>query len=378
MQMNFLPKSFDSTESRPLGSSLHFKILKFQFSAFRRFSVSALPNFPLFPALRSPITEVASKALLYQRSRRAVFILTIPLFLCLARAEDDKPTKLDVLRAQYESKKAEASSAVVALKTRYTKQLEDLQTTAQAAGDLELVLAARAEAKDFLLRPAGPIVASSQAALARLQKIYSEQLVKVVAECDTKMVPVSVAYRERLDILIKELTKEGDLELAVEAKKELAQIDQITASHAPRIHSGKVVGRYVRVEIAGNSLLCLAEVEVFSESRNVAPRGKATQSSDYDQAPRPTTADKAIDGNTNGELAAGSVTHTKLDINPWWEVDLQKDRELSKIVIWNRSERQQRLDGFKLSVLSAERKVIWEIEVPKAPQRSMEFTLKPK
>ena len=323
-------------------------------------------------------TEIALKAVIYQRLHRAVFILAIPLFLGLARAEDAKPTKLDVLRAQYESKKAEASSAVVALKTRYTKQLEDLQTTAQAAGDLELVLAARAEAKDFLLRPAGPIVVSSQAALARLQKIYSEQLVKVVAECDAKIVPVSVAYRERLNILIKELTKEGALDLAVEAKKELAQIDQITASHAPRIHSGTVVGRYVRVEIAAKRVLCLAEVEVFSESRNIAPRGKATQSSNFDQTPRPTTADKAIDGNTNGDIAAGSITHTKLDINPWWEVDLQKDRELSKIVIWNRNERQERLDGFKLSVLSAERKVIWEIEVPKAPQKSMEFKLEPK
>ena len=324
------------------------------------------------------IKEIALKALPYQRSRRAVFIFAIPLFLCLAHAEDAKPTKLDVLRAQYESKKVETNSPIVALKSRYAKQLEDLQATAQAAGNLDLVLAARAEAKDFPLRPAGPIVASSQAALAKLQKIYSEQLAKVIAECDTKMVPVSVAYRERLDLLIKELTKEGGLDLAVEAKKELAQIDLMIASHAPRIHSGTVVGRYVQVEITGKSVLCLAEVEVFSDSRNIAPRGKATQSSNFDQTPRPATADKAIDGNTNGDIAAGSLTHTKPDINPWWEVDLERDRELSKIVIWNRNEKQQRLDGFKLSVLSADRKVIWQIEVPKAPQRSMEFALAPK
>src|SRR4029077_16266789 len=41
-----------------------------------------------------------------------------------------------------------------------------------------------------------------------------------------------------------------------------------------------IVGRYVRVELPGRSrTLTLAEVEVFSEGRNVARQGKASQSS---------------------------------------------------------------------------------------------------
>jgi hypothetical protein len=46
----------------------------------------------------------------------------------------------------------------------------------------------------------------------------------------------------------------------------------------------------------------------------------------------------AADGNTNGDLSAGSVTSTNLDANPWWQVDLGNSAAIGSISIWNRTD----------------------------------------
>ena len=76
-------------------------------------------------------------------------------------------------------------------------------------------------------------------------------------------------------------------------------------------------GRFVRIELRGRRTLTLAEVEVFSDGRNVAPLGKATQKNTAYDGP----AERAIDGNTNGDYGDGGQTHTQENTsNPWWEV----------------------------------------------------------
>jgi hypothetical protein len=60
-----------------------------------------------------------------------------------------------------------------------------------------------------------------------------------------------------------------------------------------------------------------------------------TQSSDYGPA---TGASKAVDGNTDGNFFHGSVTHTNLDANAWWQVDLGTSATISSILIWNRTD----------------------------------------
>jgi hypothetical protein len=96
-----------------------------------------------------------------------------------------------------------------------------------------------------------------------------------------------------------------------------------------------VTGRYVRVEIPGKlKTLTLAEVQVFSEGANVALKGKATQSSTSHGG----TANRAIDGHTNGNFAAGTSTHTQEGTeNPWWEVDLGRAVSIESVVLWNRT-----------------------------------------
>lgn len=131
--------------------------------------------------------------------------------------------------------------------------------------------------------------------------------------------------------------------------------------------------RFVRIELPGQGkLLQLAEVQVFSGAENIALRGEAKQSSTYADA----GAKRAIDGNTAGEYDKGSVAHTgENDPNPWWEVDLKSEVPLDRIVIWNRAEVGERLEGFRLVALDANRREVWTKDKNAAPQLQAAFDL---
>ena len=117
-------------------------------------------------------------------------------------------------------------------------------------------------------------------------------------------------------------------------------------------------GRYVRIELPGkNRTLTLAEVEVYSDGRNVARKGKATQSSTSNGG----DASKAIDGNTSGNYNNGGQTHTaEGETNPWWEVDLGGDFPIQSIAIYNRVDGSlgNRLNNYTLKVLAKDHKTV--------------------
>lgn len=102
------------------------------------------------------------------------------------------------------------------------------------------------------------------------------------------------------------------------------------------ILGGGAKGRYVRVQLAGTNYLSLAEVQVFGEftPSNLAMRKTAAQSSTSMGA----AAANAVDGNTDGNWARGSVTHTNLDTNAWWQVDLGLSATVKTVIVWNRSD----------------------------------------
>ncbi len=135
------------------------------------------------------------------------------------------------------------------------------------------------------------------------------------------------------------------------------------------VDSKSMSGRFVRIELPGDSkILSLAEVQLFSGDENVAKGGKAAQSStDFEG-----TAERALDGNTSGKYTDNSTTHTSISTDPWWEVDVGKVAFIDKIVVWNRTDGEvtSRLSGARLSILSEERKTLWEsiIDNPKASQ----------
>ena len=45
-----------------------------------------------------------------------------------------------------------------------------------------------------------------------------------------------------------------------------------------------------------------------------------------------------MDGSTDGNFSAGSVTATNPDPNAWWQVDLGASTAIGSIVIWNRTD----------------------------------------
>ena len=49
-------------------------------------------------------------------------------------------------------------------------------------------------------------------------------------------------------------------------------------------------------------------------------------------------ASNAVDGNTDGNFADGSVSHTNSEANAWWQVDLGASATISSVVVWNRTD----------------------------------------
>ncbi len=133
-------------------------------------------------------------------------------------------------------------------------------------------------------------------------------------------------------------------------------------------------GRFVRIELPRAGTLTLAEVQVFSGGANIAPQGKARQSSTSNSG----DASRAIDGRTDGEFGKGSQTHSSEgEANPWWEVDLGSERSVESVTIWNRTDADlgSRLNGYTLAVLDGSRREIFRKAGNPAPSPSASLTL---
>src|SRR5205085_12031194 len=107
--------------------------------------------------------------------------------------------------------------------------------------------------------------------------------------------------------------------------------------------------RYVRVQLSGTNYLSLAEVQISGivAPSNVALTKTATQSSTPAWG---NPASKAVDGNTDGIWANGSVTHTDYDVHAWWQADLGQVESITTIKLWNRVEAPERLSSFYIFV----------------------------
>ncbi len=139
--------------------------------------------------------------------------------------------------------------------------------------------------------------------------------------------------------------------------------------------------KFVRVELPGNErILSLAEVQLFAGDTNLAAMGLAT----IGQATQNSTAfegeaSRAIDGQTSGDYSLNSTTHTATESNPWWELDLTDPRDVSRVVLWNRTGDglYQRLAGAKLLLLDSERQPLFEKTIDVAPQESLSIATNP-
>src|SRR6185369_10100440 len=93
----------------------------------------------------------------------------------------------------------------------------------------------------------------------------------------------------------------------------------------------------------------VVEIEAY-QATNLALGKSATQSSTFSGS----VAGRAVDGNTNGNWSAGSVTHTNSDAQAWWQVDLGSIQSISSIKLWNRTDCcGDRLSNFHIFVSNA-------------------------
>lgn len=140
------------------------------------------------------------------------------------------------------------------------------------------------------------------------------------------------------------------------------------------LNAGGAVGRYVQVQLNGTNFLSLAEVKVRPFRKNLAQAGNATQSSTLYGA----QAARAIDGNTNGNYSAGSVTHTDTQAGAWWQVDLGSTRRIESVELWNRTDCcGERLSNFTVSVIDAAGATAWSTTQAGTPNPRLALTLPP-
>lgn len=132
-----------------------------------------------------------------------------------------------------------------------------------------------------------------------------------------------------------------------------------------------IMARYVRIEAATGMVINLAEVEVISDGKNIAAKGKATQSGEeYGGKP-----EHAIDGNTGGDESKGDkISHTdSKSANPIWALEFEEEFPIEAIVIWNRTDEKWkgRMNKFTVKLRSKHQSTIWEKPVTEAPMPSV-------
>jgi hypothetical protein len=165
-----------------------------------------------------------------------------------------------------------------------------------------------------------------------------------------------------------EMHRESVRKQIEEKKKLISFLKEKQKSKAVEMpnRSGAVMTKFVRVtNLVKNGFLHLAEVQIYADGKNVARSGKASQSSTGFNGP----AKFAIDGNTDGEYAKMSVTHTIQEDNPWLEIDLGSPRKVDQIKIYNRTDggTANRIKEFQIVALNENREPNWVQRVKKTP-----------
>ncbi|XP_051729462.1 fucolectin-4 [Ctenopharyngodon idella] len=131
----------------------------------------------------------------------------------------------------------------------------------------------------------------------------------------------------------------------------VAKVYSIQAGKTQKFKFSPLDGQYVNVLLPGeNRILTVCEVEVYavsedmvamiqSEGINVAPNGRATQSSvNQGSTACLSLAQNAIDGNRQYDLFKGSCTQTNTESDPWWRLDLIKTYTIASVALTNRGD----------------------------------------
>lgn len=255
--------------------------------------------------------------------------------------KDESPV-LEVWTEEHRQKKADLVTKVETLGLRTKTMTPPLEKERQ-----DWLAGLRAEPAWEVLTPSAAI--GKQSALA----INAEGWVRhegEVAERDTYELSLPIAAGQNpITALQLSVSDEQTSNFVVSQMRAEWRPAQQTPSRA----------RYVRITVPGEKrFLQVAELEIFTASKNVAPQGKASLSSVYNKA----AAAKAIDGNTEGEFSKGSVAHSNEEKDPWLEIDLGSEQTVDRLVLWNRTDGNvgDRIAGYRIELFDQKRSVVWE------------------
>lgn len=164
----------------------------------------------------------------------AAFICSLLLWLLpapLARAEtkpDDITLTLQTLEDFHSAEQTNALKPVTSADESYRSKLEKFQKTAQDAGNLKSVLAAKEAITE--LDAGRPPLVSDDAGVAAIQKAHIALRQKAVADSAKAIAKIDQAYLASLKKLVVDLTKAGKIEQAMEAQ---AKMDALAAAPKP-------------------------------------------------------------------------------------------------------------------------------------------------
>ena len=170
-------------------------------------------------------------------------------------------------------------------------------------------------------------------------------------------------YNEADDKLCTKDPDSGEVERCKYDSSELAEYhEKVTNGWRETIPLGRVdyfMEHFCMPQISADSISeqqeCLLRAKYNTkvkdvEEMNVALKKPAKMSSRYPNG----QASKANDGITNGRWRNGSVSHTKRDYQPWWEVNLQATFSINSVKVFNRRDCcSERLSNFILIIYNS-------------------------
>ena len=134
------------------------------------------------------------------------------------------------------------------------------------------------------------------------------------------------------------------------------------------------LGTFVRIEHRGDvpAVIEIAELQVMSGGVNIASLGEASQSGAWGTGGHEFGPYLAVDGVENGNVYYNNsvaLTSQPPIPHPFWELAFPQPVAIEKLVLYCRPEDNcvPRMNGVWLSVLNAQRQVIWETQMQRAP-----------
>ncbi|MEX2577677.1 MAG: hypothetical protein WD342_01355 [Verrucomicrobiales bacterium] len=133
---------------------------------------------------------------------------------------------LGELRKEHEAKLGKTAEPITAFQTRYEEELGKLQERGRSSGDLDLLLALEKEIEGFR---EGDTPEATQESLRKLQKIYAEQMARLTKERAAAIGKLNSEYQVSLKKLETGLTQAGDIDAALDVRREHERIELLSA-----------------------------------------------------------------------------------------------------------------------------------------------------